>query len=78
MLVESAVRYALGRSSYITQSTAEFVRTYWVKLDQKAQQNILRDVNKWLDENRGTGSATHSIDVAIWHNLERDLTGKPR
>lgn len=73
MLV-SAVRYALGRSTYIVQTTADEVTAAWDDLSPRAQQVIRRDVQEALD---GASAAGETLGMALdhqrWVRLLRDL-----
>jgi len=64
MLV-SAVRYALGRATYIVGATVDEVLRVWPKLSENARHVIRRDVTEALSEGR-TGM---ECDELRWHEL---------
>jgi len=73
MLV-SAVRYALGRSTYITSMTADAVRAAWVDLSRNARAIIQRDLYTELESAKAlettVGMAT---DHREWATLYTDI-----
>lgn len=71
MLV-SAVRYALGRKTYIVLSTCDSVRNAWPQLSLSARAVILRDIGTALDEAK-TARAT-DLDHREWTLLLNDIT----
>lgn len=58
----SAVRYALGRSSYVVPSTVGLLRERWGSVDGSVREVILRDVREFV-ERRGPG------DVWPWEDF---------
>lgn len=50
----SAVRYALGRQSYIVKDTCDFVRLHRFELSENCRRIIIRDIDEAL---------------AMYHNL---------
>ena len=74
MLV-SAVRYALGRSTSITLSTADSVRKAWPQLSLGARGVILRDIDRALDDAKATGTTVGmDMDHRTWVSLLNDIT----
>lgn len=61
MLV-SAVRYALGRQTYITGQTVSEVLRLWPDLDQQIRELIIRDVREVHDR-------MFPIDRWLWDNI---------
>jgi hypothetical protein len=49
-LLVGSVRYALGRSSYITATTADIVRRHWRDLDAGQREVVLRDLREAIDD----------------------------
>lgn len=82
MLV-SAVRYALGRSTYITSWTAEAVAKAWPDLTLNARAIILRDVQDALDAAAAAGKTVgmdmdHRAWVGLLESVARGTTaGEP-
>lgn len=50
-LVVSAVRYALGRATYVVSETTEWLREHWSELRPGTRETILRDVLRALAAN---------------------------
>jgi len=48
IVVTSAVRYALGRMTYVPDSIMNFCRDNWAEFDPNTRQVIMRDVLEWL------------------------------
>ena len=61
-----AVRYAIGRKTYITGSVVDFVYLLVKKLDTKTLTVIAKDIKSARDENR-LGDET--IDAPLWIRL---------
>lgn len=76
LIIVSALRYALPRHTYITGTTADFIRTHWQsKAIQKYRNIIMRDLKEWLDDNPASVcSSLEIIDRNIWQNLYNDLS----
>lgn len=69
----AAVRYCMGRSSYIVGDCADWLKANWPELSDKAKQTITRDLRHALDQD-DTDRITkqthnhlgHDLDKAIW------------
>ena len=46
----SAVRYSLGRSTYINQDTADELRCVWADLTAGTRAGIRSDITDWLNK----------------------------
>lgn len=69
-VVVSAVRYALGRKTYIVGMTVDLVINLWPDLDDGTRQIILRDVGEELALwQRVPDFAPHQCDVDEWNRL---------
>jgi len=68
MLV-SAVRYALGRQTYIVHWTVSEVLRVWPDLDAHTKEIIRRDVTAALTEGR-----IHDIDRPDWQRITEGET----
>lgn len=64
-IVLSAVRYALGRATYIVEETVRWLETNWSRLNSTTQVLIQRDVQRGLDE----GHAGMDIDRLAWERV---------
>ena len=47
-IVCSAVRYALGRHTYIVPLTADYVLQHWQYIDECSKHNVLSDIDRFL------------------------------
>ena len=69
----SAVRYALGRQSYIVDDTCRFVASVKDKLSQNCIRIIVRDIEEDLEMYHRAGMTLGmDFDERTWLNL-RDL-----
>ena len=72
----SAVRYALGRMTYIVQDTTDYITAFAPDLSTRTLQIILRDI----DDERARATRMHSPNVLgmecdrkAWERLEDKL-----
>ena len=79
LMAVAAVRYCLGRSSYIVGDCCEWLPQAWPTLSESARNIIKRDVEEAFrddDESRADGNQYHrlgmNIDRAQWEKM-RDL-----
>lgn len=73
MLTISAVRYAIGRATYIVGETADFVMRMWPHLGE-ARAIIYRDVAEALlrqDQHPERRILGHDCDERAWRDLHR-------
>lgn len=78
MLV-SAVRYALGRHTYVVKWTVDEVIWIWPKLSFTVQQTILRDVQQHLsDQKNKKPSGMDLIDNTEWQRLLAFINTQPK
>lgn len=77
LMLLSTVRYAMGRSSYITSTAADLVRQFRSRLTAERVQQIAREVQKDLEIAESTGRTLgHDCDHRGWKKLVEDLTKK--
>ena len=68
-MIISALRYALGRRTYITAETSEFIIENKAIIDSRMKQVMLRDLKEYL-ERRNKGFITDDkCDYEVWVNL---------
>lgn len=68
-MIISALRYALGRRTYITDETSEFIVENKTIIDSRMKQVMLRDLKDYL-ERRNKGFITDdTCDYIVWENL---------
>ena len=74
-LLVCAVRYAIGRSTYIVGDACGWVRTYWAIIDQQERDCIRRDVAEALSDGRKLGwQCDHDewAALAAWMDERKD------
>jgi len=64
MIVTSAIRYAIGRMSYMPSVVCEFTLRYLPMLDNKTIFVMIRDITEVLERNQGK-----IADAELWLNL---------
>lgn len=76
IMVVSALRYALGRMTYVPGAVQDWIKTYWDSLDSNTKCVIVRDVFKYLyDEFRSSGKYEvpfGGYDVREWEKFAID------
>lgn len=73
--VISAVRYALGRSTYIVGVTVDEVLRVWPELSQNTRKVIARDVSSWLTYEKLGASCDVADWLRLWDRAEADTVG---
>lgn len=68
VIILSALRYAMGRNTYITSLTADFIKRHWHRIPYKHQYNIHRDLKEFIEEDTDT-STFNMIDHRVWQDL---------
>ena len=69
MMMCSAVRYALGRMTYITGTTCDFITPLVPYLDMSALQNINKDITEHAEMNQ----LGMDIDREKWLKLRSEI-----
>lgn len=66
-IVLCAVRYAMGRMTYMPTIVINYVKEHWADLQPGMQDIILRDVSEELEhEDRSSGWLGNACDVQNW------------
>lgn len=52
-LIVSAVRYALGRSTYVVGETCAYLREHWQEIPEGHREVILRDIREEMERDGG-------------------------
>jgi hypothetical protein len=58
LMAMAAVRYCLGRSSYVVEDCADWLLKYWYRFDDNARAVIQRDIDEYFardDADRAEG-----------------------
>ena len=67
-MIISALRYALGRRTYITSETAEFIKRYPELIDERVKSVMLRDLEEYFQK-RESFKFDDECDFNTWKNL---------
>ena len=65
-VINSAVRYAIGRNTYMPLTVANYVRSFIDVLDNKTVNVMIEDIDRALKDE-------YLDQAAVWSNLRRDL-----
>lgn len=63
IMVTCALRYALGRMTYVPAAIRDWIRTYWDDLDNNTKFNVVKDVFQHLNENYRIRNDAQFLDV---------------
>lgn len=76
IMVTCALRYALGRMTYVPGAVQDWIKTYWDDLDSNTKFVIVRDVFEYLyDEFRTSGkhhTPFNGYDTKEWEKFAID------
>lgn len=67
-MIISSLRYALGRRTYITGETAEFIKRYPELIDEKVKDVMLKDLEEYFQK-RETFKFDDECDFNTWKSL---------
>ena len=73
-MIISALRYALGRRTYITGETAEFIKRYPELIDERVKYVMLRDLEEYFKK-REFCDIDDECDYNTWRGLYNWLKG---
>ena len=71
-IVICALRYALGRKTYITDSVAEFIKEYPEIINERVKTVMSRDLNEYIDRRR-VFCSDDECDYQTWLSLKEWL-----
>lgn len=71
IVVTSALRYALGRHTYVPGSVQEWIKVYWQDLDDNTKNVIVRDIFEHLYEEHKLQNS-FDFDLKGWENFGID------
>ena len=69
-IVISALRYALGRKTYITLSTVDFIKQYPEIIDERVKQVMLRDLDNYFEDRKKWEYKDDECDYQVWLSLK--------
>ena len=72
-IVISALRYALGRRTFITHTPADFIKEYPEIIDNRVKQVMLNDLNEYFNMRANCYSMDDKCDYDTWLDLKRWL-----
>lgn len=73
-MIISALRYSLGRRTYITDETAKFIKRYPRLIDERMRDVMLKDLEKYFRE-RESFKFDDECDFNTWKSLYNWLKG---
>lgn len=74
MLTVSAVRYAIGRQTYVVGEACDFLRRYAKYFTPEQRAVVVRDIGTALDEAQKIGHTVGSVgDHADWVSVLGDM-----
>lgn len=68
-MIISALRYALGRRTYITAETSEFIVENKAIIDNRMKQVMLSDLQQYLERRNKGFISDDKCDYEVWVNL---------
>ena len=68
-MIISALRYALGRRTYITAETSEFIVENKAIIDSRMKQVMLRDLKEYFERRNKSFISDDKCDYEVWVNL---------
>lgn len=68
-MIISALRYALGRSTYITAETSEFIIENKAIIDSRMKRVMLRDLKEYFERRNKGFTTDDKCDYEVWENL---------
>lgn len=74
-IVICALRYALGRRTYITQSTTDFIKDYPEIIDSRVKNVMLRDLEEYFAFRKIGTYIDDECDYKTWLDLKEWLEG---
>ena len=67
-----AIRYSLGRKTYMPSLMTEFIKANWANLDDNTKAVIMKDVRRAIkDDLSGFNSLGHECDRIVWTKFGR-------
>lgn len=78
MILISAVRYAVGRRTYIVGEAVGWIEKRWANLSPACKRVLLRDLKEEIERNeRMPGSLGSDLDEAAWIRLHQWMLEQP-
>lgn len=80
IILISAVRYALTRSSYVNPSTSRYIKSILPLLEENVRYNIAKSIANYYDlalDHIDQDHPYHSMDVEPWLEIYEQVMGKP-
>lgn len=72
----SSLRYALGRKTYITDVTADFIKSYPEVIDKRVRTVMLNDLRRYFDFRILYKHTDDECDYNTWCDLRKWLEDK--
>ena len=74
-MIISAVRYALGRKTYITGQTVDYIIKNPALVDKRVKKVLLKDIEEYFRGRKDGIYIDDDIDYASWQKLYNWLKG---
>jgi hypothetical protein len=80
IMVVSALRYALGRHTYVPVAVQDWIKFNWKDLDEKTKCNVVRDVFEHLYESQRESTSLRittswQFDLKSWEDFGIEMYG---
>lgn len=80
IILISAVRYALTRSSYVNPATSCYIKSILPLLEENVRYNIAKSIANYYDlalNHIGQDHPYYSMDIEPWLEIYEQVMGKP-
>lgn len=71
-----ALRYALGRRTYVTSEVSEFIIENELFINERIKDIMLQDLGEYFDKREKGYMRDDDCDYESWMNLQRFLMGE--
>ena len=72
-MIICALRYSLGRRTYVTEETATFIKENPKLIDERVKSVMLRDLNEYFDKRTNSYHFDDECDYKVWLSLKKWL-----
>lgn len=72
-MIICALRYSLGRRTYIVGETSEYIISHPELIDSRVKQVMLNDLNKYLEDRQNCYVHDDDCDFNYWMHLKNWL-----
>lgn len=72
-MIICALRYALGRRTYVTEETATFIKENPKLIDRRVKSVMLNDLNQYFERRSNAYYTDDECDYQVWLSLKNWL-----